>query len=172
MEVFPAPKKMRRRSLHRRWKPSGRGWYEPFRWLHGLHRCLGPFAGSGSGQGLLLAAFFRFLLGQQGFLARLFSFAGLSGQGFLDGLEDFGQVGLVLLAGLQLLVAVLHVAIELGQHLLALASLGFQGLAAAVEVGALGQQLLLLAGNVLFDVGQLAQVSLKVRNCSRRALLR
>ncbi|KXK68960.1 hypothetical protein BC89_22475 [Pseudomonas monteilii] len=41
--------------------------------------------------------------------------------------------------------------------MLALATLGFQSLAAAVEVGALGQQLLLLGSDFLFDVGQLAQ---------------
>ncbi|MCY1435895.1 hypothetical protein D9M71_520050 [compost metagenome] len=122
-----------------------------------LQRFAGFFAGRGGGQGFLLAALFRFLLGQQGLLACFFGLAGLAGQGFLDGLEDFAQVGLVLFAGLQLLVAVFHVAVELGQHLLALAALGFQGLATAVEVGALGQQLLLLGGDFLLDVGQLAQ---------------
>ena len=35
--------------------------------------------------------------------------------------------------------------------------LGFELLAAAVEIAALGQQLRLLAGDVLFDIGQLAQ---------------
>ena len=125
------------------------------------------------GKGLLLAALlFGLLLGQQGFLAGFFGFAGLAGEGFLDGLEDLGQLGLILLAGLQFLVASLHVGVELGQDLPAFVAHGLKFLAAAVEVATLGQQLRLLAADVLLDVGQLAQVSLKVRSCSRRALLR
>ncbi|MCY1172433.1 hypothetical protein D9M73_125680 [compost metagenome] len=104
-----------------------------------------------------MATFFGFLLSQQGFLAGLLGFARLAGQGFLDSLEHLAEFGLVLLAGLEFLVAVFHVVVELGQHLLALAALGFEVLAAAVEVRTLGQQLLLLAGDVLFDIGQLAQ---------------
>ena len=142
--------KMHRRSWRRHWKPVGRGWCGPFRWL-------AIFPVRTGSQGLLLAAFLGFLLGEQGFLARFFGFAGLACQGFLDGLEHLGQVRLVLLAGLQLLVAIFHVAVELGQYLLAFAALGIQRLAARVEVGALRQQLFLLAGNVLLDVGQLAQ---------------
>ncbi|MCY1422349.1 hypothetical protein D9M71_380260 [compost metagenome] len=133
---------------------GGAGLFRRFHWLCGL---TGPVAGSGGGQRFLLAAFFCFLLCQQGLLACLFSFTRLAGEGFLDGLQDFGQVGLVLFARLQLLIAVFYIAVELCQYLLALGALGFQGLAAAIEVGALGQQLLLLAGNFLFDVGQLAQ---------------
>jgi hypothetical protein len=47
-----------------------------------------------------------------------------------------------------------------------------QCLAAAVEVGALGQQLFLLAAMSCSTLASWRRVSLKVRSCSRRALLR
>ena len=82
---------------------------------------------------LALAFFLGFLLRNQGFLSCLFGFAGLTGEGFFDGLEDFTQIGLILLTSLQLLVAVLDVGIEFGQDLLALCT-NF------VELGTLGVQ--------------------------------
>ncbi|MNM79497.1 hypothetical protein D3C81_914300 [compost metagenome] len=90
-------------------------------------------------------------------MPRFFGFTGLTGEGFLDGLEDLAQVGLVLLASLQLLVTGLDVVVQLGQHLLAFGADFFQLLALGIEVALLGQQLGLLQADVLLDVGQLAQ---------------
>jgi len=107
--------------------------------------------------GLTLALFFGFLLGDQRFLARFFGLACLARQGFFDGLEHFGQVGLVLLAGLELGVAGFHVVIELGQGQLALLADLVQLIALGVEGAFLVFQLRLLVGDFLFDVDQLAQ---------------
>lgn len=75
-----------------------------------------------AGDGLSFALTFLFGLasGDQRLLASLFSFTCLSGQGFFDGLENLGQVGLILLTGLQFLIAGLVVLIQLGQCLLTL----------------------------------------------------
>lgn len=81
----------------------------------------------------------------------------LTRQGFFDGLEDFSQICLILLAGLQLLVAVFDVFVELGQDLLALGFDLVEFSTLAVEVAFLRQQLRLLLVDVGFDVGQLAQ---------------
>ena len=79
--------------------------------------------------------------GGQGALARFLGFAGLAGEGFLDGLEDLVEVFLALLAILELAAAVLQVAVELGQGFLArLAGVG-QFLAAGFEGGLLGDLL-------------------------------
>ena len=107
-----------------------------------------------SGQfGLTLALFFRFLLGDQRFLPRFFGLTCLAGQGFLDGFEHFAEVGLVLLAGLQLGVTGLHVVIKLGQGQLAFLAYLVQLVALGVEGGFLVEQLRLLVGNFLFDNG-------------------
>ena len=87
----------------------------------------------GSQFGLTLALFFGFLLGDQRFLPRFFGLTCLAGQGFFDGLEHFGQVGLVLLAGLQLGVTGLYVVIEFGQGQLAFLADLVQFVALGVE---------------------------------------
>lgn len=84
-------------------------------------------------------------------------FAGLAGQGFLDGPQYLGQLGLVLLAGLELLVAFAVVAVQLGQGLLALLAGRCQRLAAAVQLALLAQLFGFLRRDVLLDVGQLAE---------------
>lgn len=150
MEVFHGLKQKVRQKTRRCWKPLGqalrapvyaalaRRWWRPAR----------PHAG---------AFFFRFLLGDQRFLPRFLGLTCLAGQGFLDGFEDFAQVGLVLLAGLQLGVAGFYVVIELGQGLLAFLADFVQLVALRVEGGLLVEQLRLLVGYFLFDIGQLPQ---------------
>ena len=101
-----------------------------------MRRFTGRRGVRGGGQlGLTLALFFGFLLGDQRFLARFFGLTCLAGQGFFDGFEDFAQVGLVLLAGLELGVAGLHVVVELGQGLLAFLAYLLQLIALGVEGG-------------------------------------
>jgi 2,3-bisphosphoglycerate-independent phosphoglycerate mutase len=104
--------------------------------------------------GLTLALFFGFLLGDQRFLARFLGLTCLAGQGFFDGLEYLGQVGLVLLASLQLGVAGLYVFVELGQGQLAFLADLIQLVALDVEGAFLVEQLRLLVGDFLFDIGQ------------------
>ena len=97
------------------------------------------------------------LLSGQCALARFLGLARLAGQGLLDGLEYAAQFGLFLLACLEPLIAAGEVAIELGQRLLALlARLGELGVA-FIQACLLRLQLGLVAGDFLFDVGQLAQ---------------
>ena len=120
--------------------------------MHRFARGVGGHRGS-----LALALFLGFLLRNQGFLSCLFGFAGLAGERFFDGLEDFSQIGLILLASLQFLVAVLDVGIELGQDLLALCTHLVELGALGVQAAFLGQQLRLLQVDIGFDIGQLAQ---------------
>lgn len=71
--------------------------------------------------------------------------------------QDLAQIGLVLFAGLELVATGLHVVIELGQgHLAFLADL-VELFTLGVEAAFLHQQLGLLQGDFLFDIGQLAQ---------------
>ena len=123
---------------------------------------IGFAAVAGDGLGFTLTLLFCFLCRQQRFLACLFGFAGLSGQRLFNGLQDLGQIGLVLLTGLQLLVAGLVVLIKFSQSLLTfLANLG-QFFCLAVEVALLNQQLRLLQVDVFADVGQLTQGFIEV----------
>jgi hypothetical protein len=95
---------------------------------------------------LALAFTFGFLLRHQGFLPCRFGFACLTREGFFDGLEDFSQICLILLASLQLLIAVFDVFVELGQDLLAL---GFD----LVEFGALAVQVCFFASAIALVAG-------------------
>ncbi|MNC01194.1 hypothetical protein D3C75_485380 [compost metagenome] len=112
-----------------------------------------PAAVGGGGQaalGLLAGA----LLGQ---LARLLGFAGLAGEGFLDGLEYLGQLGLLALAGLELAIAVAQFAVELGQRAAALVADLVQRAAAVLQFELLAGQQGVLGGQVGLDAVQLAQ---------------
>ncbi|MNE24400.1 hypothetical protein D3C80_1176890 [compost metagenome] len=111
-----------------------------------------PAAVGGGGQaalGLLAGA----LLGQ---LARLLGFAGLAGEGFLDGLEYLGQLGLLALAGLELAIAVAQFAVELGQRAAALVADLVQRAAAVLQFELLAGQQGVLGGQVGLDAVQLA----------------
>ncbi len=98
-------------------------------------------AGVVTSEGLSFALTFLFGLasGNQRFLAGLFGFTRLTRQGFFDGLEYFGQVSLILLTGLQFLIASLVVLIQLGQRLLTLLADFGQFFALAVQVALLHQ---------------------------------
>ncbi|MNQ53441.1 hypothetical protein D3C85_674800 [compost metagenome] len=108
-------------------------------------------AGGGSAAALLLAR------RDQGPLPRLFGFPRLAGQGFFDGFQDPGQLRLLLLAGLELVVAGGIFLVEFTQgQLTLLARLG-ELLGASVQGAFVFQQQVLLVDDVLLDVGQLAQ---------------
>lgn len=164
MEVCLVLKQKGRRTTRRCWKPTGQALHAPV--------CAGPERRWWQPVRPHADAFFGFLLGDQRFLPRFFGLACLAGQGFFNGLEDFGQVGLVLLAGLQLGVAGFYVAVELGQGLLAFLAYFIELVALGVEGSFLVEQLRLLVGDFLFDIGQLAQGFVKPFNCARRAWLR